>query len=628
MFDWNPRRVSSLLAVLCVWPLLAAAQPRLEFPPDGPADTAARSWLEEDQAWLAARTPAVWTLDGLFDLLDTAEGDSLRLRALADLTAGLSVTTSDTVVVRAPLDELRARWLERGYLGVRVQAAGRDSLTAAPLIVSLIPGPRYTWGDLRVGGPEFSGRDRLLATWLPRPGEDLEAAKLEMAIDRVLTGAGEAGYPFARWVTGQLELDPAAATVSLRATLLPGQLAYIGPVTTSLENPRARSFLARSSGLREGAMFRNSDLNRAADRLLARDLYAQVDPPRVYLTTSADTVGVFFPVTPRRKVNRLQVVLGLSRDPETGDSSLSGEVDLSLPDLAGSGRGLRVGWRDDGLQKRRFGLTYVEPLAFGTPLDTDFTLDNEVETDSYTRFRLENRWRLPVVAYWGVELGVGWDRSTYPTGSLERTSRLRGRAAILHRRGDRSTSGWEGIFAIETASRKSTARPDTLDTGVSGAQLGEAVTQRILEGDLAAEQWLGGTFSLAGRVAFRQLTGGTDDVPLSEQFRFGGAATLRGYREDEFNGTTVSYGSLEARIGRPGASRLYTFYDLGYFEFSALDPTDLDPARRSLRRGWPRGFGLGLLARSPAGDLSLAVGFPGTVDFDQAKLHVILLESF
>ena len=25
---------------------------------------------------------------------------------------------------------------------------------------------------------------------------------------------------------------------------------------------------------------------------------------------------------------------------------------------------------------------------------------------------------------------------------------------------------------------------------------------------------------------------------------------------------------------------------------------------------------------------SLAVGFPGTVDFDQAKLHVTLLESF
>jgi hypothetical protein len=41
-----------------------------------------------------------------------------------------------------------------------------------------------------------------------------------------------------------------------------------------------------------------------------------------------------------------------------------------------------------------------------------------------------------------------------------------------------------------------------------------------------------------------------------------------------------------------------------------------------------RGYGLGLETRTPAGDVSLAVGLPGTVDFDAAKLHVTLLQSF
>ena len=68
------------------------------------------------------------------------------------------------------------------------------------------------------------------------------------------------------------------------------------------------------------------------------------------------------------------------------------------------------------------------------------------------------------------------------------------------------------------------------------------------------------------------------------------------------------------------------FWDVGYFEFWVDDPTD--PASRLRRRGWPRGYGLGLLALTPGGDISLAVGFPGTVDFDLAKLHVTLLESF
>jgi len=115
-------------------------------------------------------------------------------------------------------------------------------------------------------------------------------------------------------------------------------------------------------------------------------------------------------------------------------------------------------------------------------------------------------------------------------------------------------------------------------------------------------------------------------VCSSDLFRFGGAATLRGYGEGEFHGVEAAWAGLEWRLGSPRGSRLYTFWDVGYFGFWA-DAAGA-PGDRELRRGWPRGYGLGLLARTPGGDLSLAVGFPGTVDFDLAKLHVTLLESF
>jgi len=83
---------------------------------------------------------------------------------------------------------------------------------------------------------------------------------------------------------------------------------------------------------------------------------------------------------------------------------------------------------------------------------------------------------------------------------------------------------------------------------------------------------------------------------------------------------------VELRVGSVRSSRVYTFWDLGYFEFRSEDPTS--PGDTFGSRGYPRGYGLGLLARTRGGDLSLAVGFPGTVDFDLAKLHVTLLESF
>jgi hypothetical protein len=583
-----------------------------------------QEWLEQDRRWFRS-LPAVRKFP-VPAFPDSASPSGLAMdpaetRRVKSLVGAAAAAIGDSMpVVRPVAALLRDRWMDRGYLSASVAVRG-DSLRVCP-------GHVWTVGVIDIAGDDFPGRSHLLATWLPRVGDRFKREEWNQGIDMVLVGTGEAGYPFPRWVTREVALVPESHTVIIRAMLLRGSLAYIGPVTSDLGEERAARFLARTTGLRPGQVFRHSDLARARQRLLARDLYTTVGEPQVYLTSAGDTVGIHWPVVPRRKVNRLQVVLGLSRPDDGSGSRVSGEVDLRLPNMAGTGRNLQVGWRDDGNQKSRFGFSYLEPLAFGTPLDMGLAMDNEVEQDSYTRFRLENVWRLPVVALWGVELGVGWDRATYPIGSLERTSRVRARGAVLNHRGDRTVSGWEGLFAIETARRSASLRPaDESDTPTT-AQLAESVTQRIFEVDSAGELWLGRTFSLAGRASFRQLTGGEPNVPLSEQFRFGGAASLRGYREEEFHGSVAAWGSVEARIGRPGGSRLYTFYDLGYFEFWSLDPLSDDPADLLRISGQPRGYGLGILARTMAGDISLAIGFPGTVDFDQAKLHVTLLESF
>ncbi len=620
----------------CIWPGIlltllllgsapvAVAEQVLSFTAGWQPEGQEQKWMDQDKRWFRTLPAAVKFAAPDFPDSALSAGmvmDPEEILRVKRLVGAAAEASGDTMpAVRPVAAMLRDRWMDRGYLSASVSLSG-DSLQVRP-------GPEWTIGIMKIGGDDFPGRSHLLSTWLPRVGDRFQRAEWSQGIDMVLLGTGESGYPFPRWVTRDVALVSEDNTVTITAMLLPGNLAYIGPVTSDLSEERAARFLARTAGLRPGQLFQHSDLGRARQRLLSRDLYTTVGDPEVYLTSAMDTVGIHWPVVARRKINRLQVILGLSKREDGSGNRLSGEIDLRLPNIAGTGRRLQVGWRDDGNQRSRFGFGYLEPLAFGTPLDMWLALDNEIEEESYTRFRLDNNWSLSVVSLWGLELGVGWDRATYPQGSLERTSRVRGRGALLHHRGDRTVSGWEGLFAIETARRSATQRIDEDSDTPSTAQLAEVVTQRIFEVDTSGELWLSGTFSLAGRASWRQLTGGDKVVPLAEQFRFGGAKSLRGYQEGEFHGSRTAWGSVEARIGRPGGSRLYTFYDLGYFEFWTLDPLAADPAGQLRIRDWPRGYGLGLLATTPAGDVSLAIGFPGTVDFDQAKLHVTLLESF
>jgi len=101
-------------------------------------------------------------------------------------------------------------------------------------------------------------------------------------------------------------------------------------------------------------------------------------------------------------------------------------------------------------------------------------------------------------------------------------------------------------------------------------------------------------------LATRLLAGvSVGDMPLSEHYWLGGAESLRGYREDEFNGTRTLLWSTEFRVPFGSSLQGVTFFDYGY--------------------AWPKGplsfgqmmpaVGLGIRVVTPLGPLRLDYGF-------------------
>ncbi len=607
----------ALCLVLCALfgPTQAVASVGLHLA-EGLTDTIAfRDPLAADERWLNEQTPSALAFR------DSVNGAPETLRAaVGNLQPGKPADDHAAPTGRRSLESLlRDRWAARGYLACRItrRAQGEQVWFAVE------PGPLYSVGTVDVGGGEFPGRQPTITRLLPRNGDPCLRETWGRAVEALVAAAGEAGHPFARWVVRDVSVDPLRHVVDIRAMLMVGPSVYFGPQASSLPDGRGEGFLFRAARLPVGRPYRESVLRESRVRLQQRDIYASVGEPVIFTTTSPDTVGVYWPVTPVPHPNRAAIMLGLSRAGDTEPARVSGQVDLLLANLAGSGRRLDVAWSDDGRQRSHFGFGWQEPLLLGTPFDAVLDVDQEVATDVYTRFRTDGRLQLPVAGPWHVEVGLGWDRSTYPVGTWSRSTRWRARGAFLRRRIDRADSGWWGIFAIESARRAVDVRAVE---GESVATRPAEERQTLVELRLAGERWLTETLSVAVDGVFREVSGNDGEIPLSEQYRLGGARSLRGYLEDQFHGERVASSMLELRVGRPGRSRLYTFFDVGYFRFSSPDPSD--PESLMTQSGTRRGFGLGIETSTPGGDVSLAIGLPGTVQFDDAKLHIALLQAF
>ena len=632
------------------------ALPRLEMVVDADTDPAMRAWIAGDRRWFASQVPglldappepvAAGIADEGRDATAGDDGDDRTRGLLAWLRLaeqglpGSAPSAPDGAAAAAEpvgghrdlLSVLRDRWLARGYLVARIERLFYPPVDSADpgWMVRIDPGPLFTVREVQVTGADFAGRQALLDAWMPRPGEVFSPEHYLEAVAAVVLECAERGYPFPIWMTRSIQADPHAGEVTLAAVLIPGPQMVVGPQRTNLPAGRGEAFVIKAAGVGAGRPFRESELRRGRERLIARDLYMRVDEPLVHTTSAVDTVGIVWRVEPRRRANRLAIMLGLGRRQE-GGTRLSGQVDLDLPNLAGTGRRLNAGWRDDGQSRSRFGFMFLEPLVLGTPLDVDLAVESEVYEDAYTLFKVQNRWRLPVAGTWGLEMGVGWDRTTYPEGALVGTRRLRWRAGVLRLRGDRASSGWSGSFALETARRSTQPRAQEQDSpaGTSGPEgsLGRQDGQRLLEIDLDGELWLSHELSLAGRASFRQNDADLRPVSLPELYRFGGATSLRGYREDSFLGEKAAWSGLEVRFGRVRRSRVYTFVDVGYFERTVRAPAGA-AAGLSRTTGTRVGYGLGLLTLAAPGQINLAVGFPGSVDFETAMLHVSLQGVF
>jgi outer membrane protein assembly factor BamA len=528
---------------------------------------------------------------------------------------------------------LRARWaraqdplaLERAAFEICADAGwpwsqcAFDSLGTA---LHVRPGPRASIGSLRSVGTDSVASQSFLRGSQLRSGQRWRSEHWRVALGRGLRQLGESGHPFAAASLQSARPDSVhgEGAVEVVVWVAPGPRMRFGQIHFVDGARSSVAGLRRLARLPSGELFSERALEDLNTRLMQREIVEDIEAVDVRQAVGlSDVVDIHMRLIQPERRGRFAAAVGVIEDRDRRQTRVSGSIDLELLDLFGSARQFGLAWLDDGRSRRRLDLRYLEPVAFSTPFDVALALGQRHEDDLYDSFLADASLRVPLQRAQLIDLGLGFDRTTFVSGSVDearlRTRRrllvalqLRRRRALLRSFFGELRSEIQAAWVRESGGGSLAAAPPSQSLLRLGLQGGWQFRPRL---------------ALLARSAWQSVESDERVLPLSEQLALGGATTLRGYAEDQFRGERLGFGGVEIELGEPRGGRAYVFGDLGWIQ----SRRELDGGIRT-SEDWLSGFGLGLRSPLAFGAIDLSLAFAEEIRFETGKLHLKLIQEF
>lgn len=446
-------------------------------------------------------------------------------------------------------------------------------------------------------------------------------------LNNVLAGLAREGHPLASFVLDSVTVHESSNEDSRQALLHlqldPGPVVLLDSILIHGNKITKTNVLLRELPVKPGDKFNLDDIESIPDRLQRLGFLHSVSPPQL----RADNRGRYLLdlTVVEGNSNFLNGVAGYNPGSGNEKGYLTGLLDLKFGNLLGTGRLVNARWEKRSRDTQELALRYREPWLAGWPLHLSGGFQQLVQDTSYVERRWDILAELPAGRRFtlfgqlltesvspdslaALQLGLPESRVASVVAGLRYDSR------------DDLINPTAGVFystSLETGRKRyrPTANAET-----------ESFSRKKILLDF---EWLlpvkwPQVLSLA--IHGREVTTGEPFVSITDQIRFGGATTLRGYREEQFRGSRVAWSNFEYRYLLSGQSRAFVFLDLGYYfreepaSSTAAALTAIDEIKRS--------FGLGVRLDTPLGIVGVDYGLGEGDDLLNGKVHVSLLNSF
>ena len=547
--------------------------------------------------------------------LEIKGNQTLSDRDIENLMDGVNWNgDEDQRVLRA----VQEAYIRRGYLfaSIRLQRSAADST----LILLIDEGEVARLGRVKLLGAKRFDEGTIRRVLNVEEGAPFKPDAVDRGVQELLEMYDAKGYPFAQVWMDNLQLEPATSRVALSIHVVEGGRKNLSRVHVEGLEKTKEDVAIKLTGLRPGDPYDGESIREAYMRLSASGVFEDVAYPTIQISPQGEGVEALIKVVESKQSNSFTGAVGYAEREGENDRVLSGVVRLDLLNIGGALRDLNVFWRNDGAGRIQTELAFRQQFFLGRRMSLGLSLQQVGQDTMYTWQSLGVQTGLPVGRLWGgifgIEFAAHGDRNTFAQGDVTNSLRFRVTGGYSYVCGKRHRGTFFELNNHYTYADKKMAYRD-------GSQ-SQSVSQYIVSASLQSAMELGGRFHIANQTVYQSLSSEEQLVPLSEQFYIGGAATVRGYREDQFHSPLAAYSRTELLIGRSRAENGYLFVDVGYYRQQTQSPFGENVEDDRFISGL--GFGLRTQSRVGTVDISFAVG--EEMSLQQTKIHLILNRSF
>ncbi|RMF56015.1 MAG: hypothetical protein D6748_14355, partial [Calditrichaeota bacterium] len=530
------------------------------------------------------------------------------------------------------LQELIAQYHERGYYFVQVDSHSVH-LDLAERKVALeywiTPQRPLILRDVQLANidsmPSALQKElqERIKTFYDKPYTSEVSQALSEAVIRVMENHG---YPLTRLNTESFHLtegDKGGYSLHLSLELVPGDSVNIAYLQFPRRSQHLQAYLQRVLRFQPGQTYRQEQVERYLQILQRQEFIEKVQKPLL----AKDKKGRYFLALQFKEPpsTSLDGIIGYIPPPATATNEkgyFTGLINISIRNLFGGGRKFQVFWQKQDQFSDEFRLNYREPFVLGLPFHTSFGLNRLVRDTTYIEWRYHldmelpltealsafvvfnrrsvtpdslasRQLRLPLTTEFFTETGIRWDRRDNP-------------------RNPRHGVHFEIGFSIGSQKNKGPLyllKEDSLPGSVSLRRLRSNLTVYLP------------TYKnqvLTNHLHLEMVDKNIPEIQQSDQIWFGGATSVRGYRESQFFGEKVFWANSEYRFLLGPIARFFLFVDNAYFTRSF--PEKLEK--------WLLSYGLGLRFSGPLGVVQVDFGLERGAPFQEGKLHFRLINEF